>query len=119
MNNDVQMFPPKASSLATLHSETLLNLIIKDKDMSVTIFGRLSEAKMTKRVVKLTQKLSLAKIDNDNDDDDISYDEEEAESDEEITVVKVKKSRKVSKTVTFTNTDEETQAMKDAKEMHC
>ena len=38
--NDVHMFPRGDVSLATLHTESLLNLVIKDKMLAVTIFDR-------------------------------------------------------------------------------
>ena len=44
-NNDVHMYPRGPPSLDVLHRETLLNLVIKDRDMAVTIFDRLQGAK--------------------------------------------------------------------------
>ena len=81
----MHMFPRGDVSLATLHTESLLNLVIKDKMLAVTIFDRLENSDTTEKGYLNTQALSAEKgfrntptsdVEGDEDDCDISYDAE-------------------------------------------
>ena len=83
---DVHMYPRGEPSLATLHSQTLLNLRIKDPMLAVTIFERLNNASTLAIGHKETQALSMDKgfwdegdsnegAESEKDDADLSYDE--------------------------------------------
>ena len=97
---DVHMHPRGEPSLATLHTQSLLNLRIKDPMLAVTIFERLNNATTTAIGQRETQALSMdsgfrAEVDSndgavsDRDDADLSYDEA-LEPDNDPVVVKIK-----------------------------
>ena len=82
--NDVHMFPRGDVSLTTLHTESLLNLVIKEKMLAVTIFDRLENSDTTEKGYLNTQALSMEKgfrkrpesdDEQDEEDCDLSYDE--------------------------------------------
>ena len=80
--NDVHMFPRGDVELAKLHTNSLLNLVIKDKMLAVTIFDRLENSDTTEKGRLNTQALSMDKgfrkeVDSEEeaeDDMDLSYD---------------------------------------------
>ena len=94
--HDVHMFPRGDVSLATLHTESLLNLVIKDKMLAVTIFDRLENSDTTEKGYLNTQALSMEKgfrkrpesdEEQDEEDCDLSYDAEI--QDEEVQFLEV------------------------------
>ena len=93
------MFPRGSVSLATLHTERLLNLVIKDKMLVVTIFDRLENSDTTEKGYRNMQALSMEKgfrkradsdEDQDDEDCDLSYDDAE-QQDDEVKILQVKK----------------------------
>ena len=117
--HDVHMFPRGDVALAQLHTESLLNLVIKDKMLAVTIFDRLEHSDTTEKGRLNTQALSMDKgfrkeVDSeeggqDEDDLDLSYD---AESDD-VTLVQVSQTQsKSTKPI-----QKETFSLEDAKRL--
>ena len=93
----MHMFPRGDVSLATLHTESLLNLVIKDKMLAVTIFDRLENSDTTENGHINTRALSMEKgfrnkptsdDEGDEDDCDLSYDADP--QDEEVEFLQVK-----------------------------
>ena len=91
------MFPKGDVSLATLHTESLMNLVIKDKMLAVTIFDRLENSDTTEKGHINTRALSMEKgfrnkptsdDEGDEDDCDLSYDADP--QDEEVEFLQVK-----------------------------
>ena len=83
--HDVHMFPRGDIALADLHTASLMNLVIKDKMLAVTIFDRLENSNTTEKGRLNTQALSMEKgfrkeVDSEEgspeeeDDLDLSYD---------------------------------------------
>ena len=97
--HDVHMFPRGDIALAKLHTESLLNLVIKDKMLAVTIFDRLENSNTTEEGKLNTQSLSMKKgfrkevvdseegAQNEDDELDLSYDSEH------VTLLKVTNTR--------------------------
>ena len=95
--HDVHMFPRGDIALAKLHTESLLNLVIKDKMLTVTIFDRLENSNTTEKGKLNTQSLSMEKgfrkevvdseegAQNEDDEFDLSYDSEH----DDVTLLKV------------------------------
>ena len=73
------MFPRGAVSLATLHTESLLNLVIKDKMLAVTIFDRLENSDTTENGYLNTQALSMEKGFRKRPDSDEEQDDEDCD----------------------------------------
>ena len=81
--HDVHMFPRGDVALAQLHTDSLLNLVIKDKMLAVTIFDRLDNSDTTEKGRLNTQALSMdkgfrKKDDSEEGDQDESFQTEES-----------------------------------------
>ena len=88
------MFPRGNPSLTDLHRDSLLNLVIKDKMLAVTIFDRHEGAETTEKGRKYTQDLSMdsgfRKDATDSDDGaEAEANDLDLSCDEEIKLVKV------------------------------
>ena len=100
--NDVHMFPRGDVELAKLHTDSLLNLVIKDKMLAVIIFDRLVNSDTTEKGRLNTQALSMDKgfrkepdseegaQEEAEDDMDLSYDA----NPDEVTLVQVSQSKR-------------------------
>ena len=114
---DVHMFPRGEPALTTLHKRSLLNLVIKDRILAVTIFDRLEGATTTEKGQSVTRALSMDQgfragpptsddgASLEDDDEDLSYEGDQ----DEVTLMKVLKKPG--------NNIDEAQALKEAKKL--